>query len=48
MRYDHTGEGLIFDQANAPAVTTPDAAMEETPFSGNPLDTLKKGIQEAD
>ena len=48
MRYDHTGEGLIFDQANAPAMTTPDAAMEETPFSSNPLDTLKKGIQEAD
>lgn len=48
MRYDHAGEGLIFEQAEAPAVTAPDAAVEETPFSSNPLDTLNRGIQEAE
>lgn len=48
MRYDHAGEGLIFEQAEAPAVTVPHTAVEETPFSSNPLDTLNRGIQEAE
>ena len=38
MHYDHAGRGLIVD-------TPPGGA--EPPFSGNPLDTLKRGIREA-
>ena len=38
MRYDYAGEGLI--QEGAPPA-------EPAPFGDNPLDTLKRGIQEA-
>ena len=47
VRYDYSGKGLIIDQAEAPAVTVPDAGMDDTPFSSNPLDTLNRGIEEA-
>ncbi|MCP3969434.1 MAG: ferredoxin-type protein NapG [Rhodobacteraceae bacterium] len=48
MRYDHDGRGLIFDGAQGgPAVSTPDASMDGTPFSSNPLETLNRGIEEA-
>lgn len=44
MRYEHAGRGLIKDQ---PAITSPGANMEKTPFSSNPLDTLNSGLKEA-
>lgn len=46
MRYDHGGEGLVFEAPGAaPAVTVPDASMDGTPFSSNPLDTLNRGFE---
>jgi len=48
MRYDHEGRGLVFDGfRDAPAITIPDAGMDGTPFSANPLETLNRGIGEA-
>jgi ferredoxin-type protein NapG len=48
VRYEHSGDGLIMGQpVDGPAVTVPGEAMEEAPFSSNPLDTLKGGIKEA-
>lgn len=44
VRYEHTGRGLVVDK---PATTTPSPAMDDVPISSNPLDTLKRGIQEA-
>ena len=48
VSYEHAGRGLIVDPSQGgPAITTPDAAMSDTPFSSNPLDTLRRGIEEA-
>ena len=44
VRYEHTGRGLVVDQ---PAVTVPEPSTSDTPFSSNPLDTLNRGIKEA-
>ena len=33
--------------AKHPKGTVPDAGMDDTPFSSNPLDTLNRGIEEA-
>ncbi len=48
VSYEHAGRGLIVDPSQGgPAITTPDASMSDTPFSSNPLDTLRRGIEEA-
>ncbi|MDU8926772.1 ferredoxin-type protein NapG [Alisedimentitalea sp. MJ-SS2] len=48
VQYDHGGRGLVFDNPEAAgAITSPDAAMDGTPFSSNPLDTLNRGLEEA-
>ncbi len=44
VRYEHTGRGLVIDK---PSATAPSPAMDDVPISSNPLDTLKRGIQEA-
>jgi ferredoxin-type protein NapG len=45
--YEHAGRGLMYDNTTKPAITSPGEAVNATPFSSNPLDTLNKGLKEA-
>ncbi len=41
VRYEHSGRGLVFDPPSGDSADT-------SPFSSNPLDTLNRGIKEAE
>lgn len=48
VTYEHQGRGLVFENPeSAGAITAPDAGMDDTPFSSNPLETLNQGLEEA-
>jgi ferredoxin-type protein NapG len=48
VRYDYEGVGLVTDEQGNPIVDIPkEKEPEGMPGSSNPLDALKKGIQEA-
>jgi ferredoxin-type protein NapG len=48
VRYDYEGVGLVTDEQGNPIVDIPkEKEPERMPGSSNPLDALKKGIQEA-
>jgi ferredoxin-type protein NapG len=47
VHYDYYGRGLYMDKSTGPAITAPGGGTSKTPFSSNPLDTLKRGLKEA-